>query len=135
MMSARYVDREINTARATAALCAGVAVRARAEGRALVAGVVREFETSFRNEAELLTPASFPEVTWPPRAEWDIDSDADLDEWTRALSDSLQHSERTLRWIASRPDLPPLTRVTFDALAAAHHARRQLLLACSAIDT
>jgi hypothetical protein len=134
LATARYVDREISDACTTAALCSAVAGRARSEGRRLVAGVLGDFAAGFTDEAAMLAPASLPDVEWPRRGLWPVESDADLDEWIRTISDSLEHSERTLRWIADRPDLPALARVMFDALATARHARRHLLLACSAID-
>jgi hypothetical protein len=135
LATARYVDRELGDASAGAALCTATAARARSEGRSLVAGVLGDFAAEFTEEAALLVPASLPEVHWPRRTRWQPEQDADLDDRIRTIADWLQHSERTLRWIASRPDLPALARVTFDAVAAARHARRHLLLACSAIDS
>ena len=132
---ARYVDREIRSACATAELCIAVAVRARSQGRHLVADVLREFQAGLTDEAALLAPAALPDVQWPPRrATWQVESDADVDAWIRTVGDALRHSEQILRWIARRPDLPALARVTFDALASSRHAQRRLLLACSAID-
>ena len=134
LATARYVDREINDARATAKLCKDAGRRARAQGKTLIAGILSEFEGEFTGEAAFLQPASVPDVHWPPRALWEVDDDAELDEWIDTIHASLQHSVRTLRWIARRPDLSPLAKVTFDALASAHQARRRLLLACIAID-
>jgi hypothetical protein len=116
LATARYVDREINDARATAELCGVAATRARAQHR------------------DLLAPASLPGVCWPRRAAWQIDEEAQLERWLEAIHDSLQHAGRTLRWIADRPDLPPLARAMFAALATARDARRHLLFACTAID-
>lgn len=134
LATARYVDREISNACASAELCTAVATRARSEGRSLIAGVLREFEAGFTDEAAFLAPAALRDVRWPCGTTWQVETDADRDEWIETISDSLQHSERTLRWIATRPDLPALAKVTFDALASARHAQRHLLLACSAID-
>jgi hypothetical protein len=133
--TARYVDRELGDASASTALCTAAGARARSEGRSLVAGVLGDFAAEFTEEGALLAPASFPEVRWPRRNLWQLEHGADLDDWIRTIADWLHHSERTLRWIASRPDLPALARVTFDALATARHARRHLLLACTAIDS
>jgi hypothetical protein len=134
LATACYVDREIGIAHETAALCAEVAGRAFLEERTLVAGVLGRFAGEFMNEAALLAQASLPEVRWPRPLPWELECDADLDEWIKTIDDSLRHSERTLRWIASRPDLPPLARVTFEALADACRARQQLLVACREID-
>jgi hypothetical protein len=134
LAAARYVDREIGISHESATLCAEVAGRAFREGRTLVAGVLGRFAAEFIKEAAQLAQASVPEVRWPPPLPWELECDADLDEWIKTVDESLRHSERTLRWIASRPDLPALARVTFDALADACRARQQLLLACSEID-
>jgi hypothetical protein len=111
-----------------------VASRARSEGRTLLAGVLGALAAEFTSEAASLIPASRPEVRWPDRPLWQLDHETALDEWIETISASLQHSARTLRWIARRPDLPPLAGVTFDALAFARRAQKDLLLACSAID-
>jgi hypothetical protein len=134
LTAARYVDREIGIAHETASLCAEVAGRAFLEGRTLVAGVLSRFAAEFIKEAAQLAQASVPEVRWPRPLPWELECDADLDEWIKTVDESLRHSERTLRWIASRPDLPALARVTFDALADACRARQQLFLVCSEID-
>lgn len=134
LATARYVDREINDAQVTAELCGVAATRARSHGRTLLAGVLCEVGGELTDDAALLAPASLPGVRWPRRATWQIDEDGDLDQWLEAIDDSLQHSARTLRWIANRPDLPPLARATFAALASARDARRRLVLACMAID-
>ncbi len=134
LATAAYAEREIDNACATAELCHAVATRAHAEGRHLVAGVLGEFGAQFSAEASLLAPASMPDIRWPRRSVSRLDVEADLDGWIETVDESLQYSERTLRWIAGRPDLPTLARVTFDALATARHARRHLLLACTALD-
>ena len=134
LAAARYVDREIGVSHETATLCAEVAGRAFREGRTLVAGVLGRFAADFIKEAEQLAQAAVPEVRWPRPLPSELDCDSDLHEWLATVDESLQHSERTRRWIGSRPDLPPLARVAFDALADAGRARRQLLLACSEID-
>jgi hypothetical protein len=134
LATARYVDREITGARTSADLCTVVASRARSQGRNLVAGVLDEFEAEFTDEAALLAPARLPGVSWPSRVMSLVDDGDELDEWIDTVAESLQHSERTLRWIARRPDLPAFAQVTFNALASSRHAQRNLLLACSAID-
>jgi hypothetical protein len=134
LATARYVDREINDARATAGLCLVAATRARAQHRDLLARVLCEIREELTNDATLLAPASLPGVCWPRRASWQIDEEAPLERWLDAIHDSLQHAGRTLRWIADRPDLPPLARAMFAAFATARDARRHLLFACIAID-
>jgi hypothetical protein len=132
---ARYVDRGIKDARVLVELCSAAATRARAEGKKLIAVLLADFEKEFSDEATALEPAAVPDVRWPERVLWQVDDDAEADEWIDTIHDSLQHSARTMRWIAKRPDLSPLARVTFDALASAHQARRRLLIACRAIDS
>ena len=130
---ARYVDRELANARATAELCTSVSARARAEGRVLVANVLHDFAAEFTGEVASLALAARPDVRWPGQSAWPVRA-ADLDESIDAIGDSLQHSERTLRWIARRPDLAPSAVVAFDALASARNARRRLLRVCNEID-
>jgi hypothetical protein len=134
LATARYVDREAGNARAAAELCATVAARAKAEERNLVAGVLCQLAEEFADEAASLAEASVPGVRWPRRSAERVAAHGTLDEAIDVISGSLEHSERTLRWIARRPDLPRLVSVTFDALASARRAHRNLLSACSAID-
>jgi hypothetical protein len=134
LATARYVDREVGNARAAAKLCATVAARARSQERSLVAGVLCQLAEEFTDEAATLAQASRPDVRWPRRSSERVAAHGSLDEAISVISESLQQSERTLRWIARRPDLSPLAAVTFDALASARRAQRNLLSACSAID-
>jgi hypothetical protein len=134
LASARYADREINDALAIAGLCNTASAHATALGKRLIAGVLSDFDREFTDEAALLAPTLLPDVHWPRRALWQVESDAELDDWISTIHDALQHSARTLRWIASRPDLTPLAQVTFNALASARHTRQRLLLVCSAVD-
>jgi hypothetical protein len=134
LATARYVDREAGNARVAAELCARVAARAKTQERHLVAGVLGRLAAEFTDEAQSLAQASRPDVRWPRRSLERVAAHGSLDEAIEVVSGSLQHSERTLRWIARRPDLPRLAALTFDALAAARRAQRNLLCACSAID-
>jgi hypothetical protein len=134
LAAARYVDREMSDARATAELCGLAATRARSARRHLLAGVLAQIEVQLVEDAALLVPASLPGARWPRRDPYEIDQEANAEELLEALDDALRHSARTLRWIASRPDLPPLARVTFAAIATARDARRHLILASRSID-
>jgi hypothetical protein len=134
LATARYVDREVGNARAAATLCTTVAARARSEERNLVAGVLCELAEEFTDEAASLAEAARPDVRWPRRSSERVAAHGSLDEAIDVISGSLEQSERTLRWIARRPDLPRLATVTFDALASTRRAQRNLLSACSAID-
>jgi hypothetical protein len=129
----RYFDREIRNAHTTAELCTTVAQRARWQGRSLVAAVLHDVAAEFADEAAFLTAVARPDVRWPCRVEWHA-TDADLDEAIAAISDGLAHSERTLRWIARRPDLPASAAVAFEALASARRARRRVLSVCNEVE-
>ncbi len=131
--AARYFDREIRVARTTAELCTRVAQWAGGQGRSLVAAVLQEFAAEFADEAVFLAGAAGPDVRWPCRVEWHV-THADLDDAIDAISEELAHSERTLRWIARRPDLPAPAAVAFESLASARHARRRVLSACNEIE-
>jgi hypothetical protein len=133
LAAARYFDREIRSAHTTGELCTAVAQRAHGQGRDLIAGVLHEFAAEFADEAALLALAAGPDGRWP----WPLERHAvhtDLDEAIDAIGDVLEHSERTLRWIARRPDLPAPAAVTFDALASARRARRRVLRVCTEIE-
>jgi hypothetical protein len=131
--AARYVDREIGNAHTTAEVCTTVATRARKQGRSLVATVLHAIAAEFADEAAFLTAAARPDVRWPRRVERHV-THIDLNAAIGAIIDSLDDSERTLRWIARRPDLPTPAAVAFDALASARHARRHLLRVCNEIE-
>jgi hypothetical protein len=132
--AARYFDREIRNAHTTAELCTTVAQRACRRGRSLVAALLHDFAAEFADEAAFLAAAAGPDVRWPCQADWHV-THADLDEAIDAISDGLEHSERTLRWIARRPDLQAPAAVAFDALASARRARRRVLNVCNEIDS
>jgi hypothetical protein len=134
LATARYVDREAGNARAAAQLCCTVAARARSQERNLVAGVLCQLAEEFTDEADSLAQASLPDVRSPRRSSERVAAHGSLEEAIDVVRESLCQSERTLRWIAKRPDLPCLVAVTFDALASARRAQRNLLCACSAID-
>jgi hypothetical protein len=131
--AAGYFDREIRNSHTTAEMCTTVAQRARWQGRTLVAAVLHDFAAEFADEAAFLTAAADPDVRWPCRAEWHA-TPADLDEAIDAIRDGLANSERTLRWIARRPDLPASAAVAFEALASARHARRRVLRVCNEVE-
>jgi len=132
--TARYVDREAAAARAIANLCATVAPRARSEARHLVAGTLSQLAAELTDEAQSLAGVSHPDVPWPRRSSERLAADGGLAEGIEVISGSLQHSERTLRSVATRPDLPRGMAVRFDALASTRRAQHNLLCACSAMD-
>jgi hypothetical protein len=131
---ARYVDREIDDARATATLCTKVAGSAQAHGCALVAGVLHDFAAELNHEATLLVRAAHPDVRWPRREAMPCDL-TDLDRALTTVASSLRHSERVLQWISKRPDLSPSAAATFAAMSAARRARARLLNVCTEIDS
>jgi hypothetical protein len=131
---ARYVDREIDDARATAMLCTQVAGSAQAQGCALVAGLLHDFAAELNHEATLLVRAARPDVRWPRREPTPYDP-ADLDDALSTVAGSLRQSERVLRWISKRPDLSPSAAATFAAMSAARRARVRLLNVCTTIDS
>ena len=131
--AARYFDREIRNAHTTAELCTTVAHEARRRERSLVTALLHDFAAEFAEEAAFLAAAAGPEVRWPRHVAWHV-THADLDEAIDAISDGLEHSERTLRWFARRPDLPAPAAVVFDAVASARQARRRVLNVCNEID-
>jgi hypothetical protein len=134
LATARYVDREAGNARAAAQLCGTVAARARSQQRNLLAGILCELAEEFADEAESFAQASVPDVPSTRRSSERVAAHGTLDEAIDVIRESLCHSERTLRSIARRPELPCLVAVTFDALASARRGQRNLLGACSAID-
>jgi hypothetical protein len=134
LATARYVDREAGNARAAATLCSTVATRAKSQDRMLVAGMLNQLASEFTDEANSLAQATHPEVRWPRRSSERVAAHGSLDEAIDVINGSLQHSERTLRWIARRPDLPRLVAVTFEALASTRRSQRNLLCACRAVD-
>jgi hypothetical protein len=131
---ARYADREIEESRTAASMCAVIAMRAQSQGRRLVAGVLYDLVPEFDDEASFLTSLARPEIRWPLRdapSIGGVDLDDDLDTFVATL----QHSERVLRWIAQRPDLPRPAMAVFASMAAARRARYRLLTACRAVDS
>jgi hypothetical protein len=131
---ARYLDRESDAARATAHLCGLAADRAQAKGRSLVAGVLNDFAAELENEAALLAPTARPGIRSPRRAK-PPEHDIDLENGLNIVGQALRHSERALRSISTRPDLPSSAATTFAAMASAHRARQRLLDVCIEIDT
>jgi hypothetical protein len=129
----RYFDRETRTAQLTAELCTTVARQAGGQGKGMLAALLHDFAAEFADEARFLAVAADPGVRWPVRLE-SHGTPGHLDEAIDAVVDELQHSERTLRWIARRPDLPGPAAVAFEALATARCARRRVLSVCREID-
>jgi hypothetical protein len=118
LAAARYVNREMAHARATAELCRTVATNAGSQGRRLVAAVLQGAAAELVDEAAFLAAAARPDAPWPCRLDGPV-IHTNLDDAIDAITDSLDDSERALRWIARRPDLPPVAAVAFDALAEA----------------
>jgi len=133
LAAARYVDREIEIAHTAAELCTMVAEQARWQGRSLVAAVLHDFAAEFADEAAFLAAAARHDVRWPCRDEQPVPH-SDLAGAIDAITDLLDDSERTLRWIARRPDLPSPAAVAFEALASARRSRRRLLSVCNEIE-
>jgi hypothetical protein len=134
LATARYVDREAAHARAIANLCTTVAPRARSEARHLVACTLRQLAGDLTDEAQSLTGVSHSDVRSPRRSSECAAADGGLAAGIDVISGSLQHSERTLRSLATHPDLSRGMAARFDALASTRRAQHNLLCACSAID-
>jgi hypothetical protein len=130
---ARYVDREIEDARAIANLCATVAAMAARDGRALVAEALRDLQVEFNDEASSLTPMTVPGVRWPRREAPECDDDVDVA--LVIVEAALTHAERVLQWISKRPDLPPSAMTMFRSMAGARRTQRQHLAACRELES